>query len=91
MLSYPSACRDERVYADPDRLRIDRPPTPYHLAFGYGPHFCLGRHLASMEIRALFLELLPRLKWIERAGPATHIESVFVSGLKSLPVSYQFK
>ena len=91
MLSYPSACRDELVYEDPDRLRIDRPPTPYHLAFGYGPHFCLGRYLATMEIRALFRELLPRIKWIERAGTATHIESVFVSGLKSLPVSYQFK
>ncbi|MEI4508684.1 cytochrome P450 [Sphingopyxis sp. CCNWLW253] len=90
MLCYASACRDERVFPDGDTLRIDRPANPPHLAFGYGPHFCLGKPLALMEIRAFFAELLPRLKHVELAGEPSYIESVFVSGLKQLPLRYEF-
>ena len=90
MLCYPSACRDERVFPDGDQFRVDRPSNPAHLAFGYGPHFCLGKFLATMEIRAFYAELLPRLKQIELAGEPTYIESTFVSGLKTLPVRFRF-
>lgn len=90
MLCYPSACRDETVFPDGDHFRIDRKSNPSHLAFGYGPHFCLGKFLATMEIRAFYNELLPRLKHVELAGEPTYIESVFVSGLKNLPVRYKF-
>lgn len=90
MLCYAAACRDEEVFPDGDEFRVDRAPNPPHLAFGYGPHFCLGRYLANMEIRAFYAELLPRLKSIELAGTPSYIESVFVSGLKSLPVHYKF-
>lgn len=90
MLCYASACRDETVFADADLLRVDRPPNPGHLAFGFGPHFCLGRALATMEIRSFYRELLGRLKGIELAGTPSFIQSVFVSGHKSLPVTYRF-
>lgn len=90
MLCYASACRDERVFPDGDVLRVDRPPNPPHLAFGYGPHFCLGRPLALMEIRAFFSELLPRLRHVGAAGDPAYIESVFVSGLKKLPLEFSF-
>lgn len=90
MLCYPSACRDETVFPDGDVLRVDRPLSPPHLAFGYGPHFCLGKPLALMEIRAFFAELLPRLKSVELAGDPAYIESVFVGGLKQLPLHYRF-
>lgn len=90
MLCYPSACRDETVFPDGDQFRVDRKGNPAHLAFGYGPHFCLGKFLATMEIRAFYAELLPRLKRVELAGQPTYIESTFVSGLKSLPVSFGF-
>ncbi len=90
MLCYPSACRDETVFPDGDVLRVDRPPNPPHLAFGYGPHFCLGKPLALMEIRAFYAELLPRLKSVELAGDPAYIESVFVGGLKQLPLHYAF-
>lgn len=89
MLAFASACRDEAVFEEPDRLRVDRSPNP-HLAFGIGPHFCLGKYLAKMEIEAFYRELLPRLKHIEPAGSPTFVESAFVSGLKTLPVRYRF-
>lgn len=90
MLCYASACRDESVFPDGDLLRVDRLANPPHLAFGYGPHFCLGKPLALMEIRAFFAELLPRLRHVELAGDPAYIESVFVSGLKQLPLRYRF-
>ena len=60
------------------------------VAFGHGVHLCLGMHLARMEIRALFAELLPRLKSIELAGEPQNTRANFVSGLKSLPVRFEF-
>ena len=57
---YPSANRDADVFDDPDAFRIDRSPN-LHLAFGTGPHFCLGANLARTEIRILLEELFTRL------------------------------
>lgn len=59
LLMYQSANRDPAVFADPDSFRIDRSPNP-HLAFGIGPHFCLGANLARLEIRVVFEELAKR-------------------------------
>jgi cytochrome P450 family 142 subfamily A polypeptide 1 len=60
LLLYGSANRDERAFDDPQRFDIARQPN-HHVAFGYGTHFCLGAHLARLEIRVLFEELLGRL------------------------------
>ena len=60
VMFYPSANRDAAAFDNPDSFDIERSPNR-HLAFGTGPHLCLGMHLARMEIRALFAELLPRL------------------------------
>jgi cholest-4-en-3-one 26-monooxygenase len=57
---YPSANRDADIFEDPDTFRIDRAPN-LHLAFGTGPHFCLGANLARTEIRILLEELFARL------------------------------
>jgi cytochrome P450 len=89
MLCYPSGNRDETVFEDPHEFRVDRSPNR-HLAFGYGAHLCLGQHLAKMEMRILWEELLPRLKSLELAGPARLSEANFVSGPKKLPVRYRF-
>ncbi len=88
MLCYPSGNRDEAVFEAPDEFRIDRSPNR-HLAFGYGPHLCLGQHLAKMEMRILWEELLPRLKSVELAGEAKLSEANFVNGLKALPIRYE--
>jgi cytochrome P450 len=87
MLCYPSGNRDEEVFEDPYAFRVDRSPNR-HLAFGYGAHLCLGQHLAKMEMRILWEELLPRLKSVELAGKAKLSEANFVNGPKALPIKY---
>jgi hypothetical protein len=86
-LFYWSANRDEEVFDAPFEFRIDRSPNP-QIAFGHGVHLCLGMHLARLEIRILFEELLPRLRSIELAGTPKWTRANFVSGLKALPVRY---
>src|SRR5215217_8410941 len=88
-LAYPSGNRDEAVFENPDAFQVDRKPNK-HLAFGYGAHLCLGQHLAKMEMRILFEELLPRLKTLEFAGDPKLSQGNFVSGPKSLPIRYSF-
>lgn len=91
LLSYPSANRDERVFADPFTFDIDRTDADKHLGFGFGRHYCLGAHIARLEIREFFKELFGRLDHIELAGTPEHMASIIVSGPKRLPVTYAFK
>jgi cytochrome P450 len=86
-LLYLSGNRDEEVFADPFRFKVDR-ENNRHVAFGYGAHVCIGQHLAKMEIKAFFKELIGRLQSIELTGEPRRIQSTFVSGLKTLPVRY---
>lgn len=88
MLCYASGNRDEAVFEDPFRFRVDRGPAK-HLAFGYGAHLCLGQHLAKMEMRILFEELLPRLARVEMAGPGRVSQSSFVNGPKEVPIRFE--
>jgi cytochrome P450 len=83
---YISANRDEELFIDPDRFDVTRTPNE-HVTFGPGgPHFCLGAHLARLETKILFQELLPRLETIDLAGPVERIRSNFVNGIKRMPV-----
>jgi cytochrome P450 len=90
-LSFASANRDETVFADPFRLDVCRENAFSHLAFGFGRHFCLGAHLARLEIRALFTELLGRLEWIELDGEPSWTRAYFVEGPKSIPIRYRLR
>ena len=90
LLLYPSANRDEAHFPEPDRFDIHRQPND-HLAFGFGPHFCLGNALARLEIRTMVDRLLTRLPDLALAGdgeprcrPAN-----FVSGYESMPVTFR--
>jgi hypothetical protein len=85
-----SANRDETVFQAADTFRIDRRPNP-HIAFGFGAHFCLGAHLARLEMRALFRALLPRLQAAEAAAPFSRTHSTMVTGIASLPVRFSWR
>ena len=90
LLSYPSGNRDEDAFVDPFTFDVSRSPNK-HLAFGFGVHYCLGAMLARMELKAFFKELLPRLDHIELAGDPKWMKTIFVGGLKALPVSYSLR
>jgi len=85
VLYYAAANRDPAVFADPDVLNAARDPNP-HLAFGTGPHFCLGSHLVRLETRALLAALRPHLPALRLRGAPVRLESSFVNGLKALPI-----
>jgi cytochrome P450 len=83
---YISANRDDNQFPEPYRFDIARRPNE-HVTFGPGgPHFCLGAHLAKLETKVLFQELLPRLRSIELTGPVERMRSNFVNGIKHMPV-----
>jgi len=90
LLLYPSANRDEDVFADPDRFDVTRDPNP-QLAFGgHGAHHCLGANLARLEIRVMFEELLRRMPE-PRLAPGAEVRvapSNFVRGLASLEIEF---
>jgi len=83
---FVSGNRDESVFEEPDRFDAGRSPNP-HMAFGPGGiHHCMGAHLAKMEIRIAFEELLARTDAIELAGAPERLRSNFFNGIKRLPV-----
>src|SRR5271170_2589388 len=83
----PSANRDEEVFADAGRLDLERTPNE-HIAFGYGEHFCLGAHLARLELRVMVEELLRRLPDMELDGPVQRLRSIQLFGPKHIPVKF---
>jgi cytochrome P450 len=87
LLLFGSANRDEEVFEDPFAFKVDRKPNP-QISFGHGAHLCLGQHLAKMELRALFKELIPRLDSVELAGEP-RIEAITTAyHTASLPIRY---
>ena len=85
---YASANFDEQVFAEPYRLDLGRSPNP-HVAFGRGgPHFCLGAHLARLELRVLLEELAARVARIEMLGRPVRLRSNHINGIKRLPVRF---
>jgi cytochrome P450 len=85
-----SANRDERVFVNPDQLDLSRVDNP-HVAFGYGPHRCLGAHLARMELQVALAALLRRFPQVRLAVPADEVEwkkGMLVRGPRELPVTW---
>jgi cholest-4-en-3-one 26-monooxygenase len=88
VIFYSSANRDEDVFPDPYTFDVGRDPNP-HIGFGGGgPHFCLGTHLARLELTVLFELLLDRMPDIRPAGEARRLRSNFINGIKEMPVRF---
>jgi cytochrome P450 len=91
VMYYGSANRDETVFTNPDEFDIGRTPND-HIAFGGGgTHFCLGAHIARLEIQVMLREIFTRLLDIRPAGPPQWLASNFISGLTHLPVQFTAK
>jgi cytochrome P450 len=90
LLSFPSGNRDEAVFERPDAFDVTRNPNA-HIAFGFGAHYCLGTHLARLETRAFYNELIPRLDHAELAGEPAFMRTLFVGGPKRVPVRYRLR
>ena len=84
-LYFASANRDEDVFTEPFTFRVDRRPNP-HLAFGFGEHFCVGAHLARVEIEMVLRHLLTRIDGFELAGPVERLGSAVNGSIKRLPL-----
>ena len=89
-LFYASANRDEEIYDDPFQFRIDRNPNP-HLGFGVGEHFCLGAHLARLDLRVFFRHFVERVESVERTSPVELLHASFVGGPKHMPVRFRVR
>jgi cholest-4-en-3-one 26-monooxygenase len=88
VIYYNSANRDESVFTDPDTFDVAREPNP-HVGFGGGgPHFCLGRHLAKLEIECLFRSLLQQTERVELVNPPRRLRSNFINGIKEMTVRF---
>jgi cytochrome P450 len=86
VLWYNSANRDEEVFANAERLNIQRENARRHLAFGYGIHRCVGARLAELQLRVLLEELHARRLRVHVAGDVERVRANFVEGFRKLEV-----
>ena len=93
-MHYHTVNHDESVFGDDamkfDVTRAERMPNLYkeHRAFGIGQHFCLGTHLARLELRVMFEEIIPRLRNPKFAGAVEYTRSNLVNGIKRMPITF---
>lgn len=89
---YGSASSDESVFTDPDTFDITRNQREdvrnEHRAFGIGQHFCMGSHLARLELRVIFEEIIRCIRNPRLDGEINWLRSNFISGIKSMPIAF---
>ena len=83
---YLSGNRDEAVFADADRLLIDRKNARRHVAFGFGVHRCMGNRLAEMQLRVLWEEIVGRYRHVEVVDDVVRLPNNFIRGISEVPV-----
>ena len=86
VMYYGAANRDPAVFENPESFDITRKPNP-HIAFGTGTHFCMGSHMARLEMRVTLEELLRRFPNLSMTRPPERLHSNFISGIKSMQMS----
>lgn len=89
---YAAASADEAIFTDPDEFDITRNQREdvrnEHRAFGVGQHFCLGSHLARLELKVIFEEILRRVRNPRLDGEISWLRSNFINGIKSMPITF---
>jgi cytochrome P450 len=88
IMYYGSANRDETVFPDPDRLDVTRANADKHIAFGYGPHTCIGKQVARIQLEEVYRQMLARFPTIHQSGEMKVSPNNFVFAINSLPVSW---
>ena len=92
LMYYGAASADESVFEDPDSFDITRNRREdvrnEHRAFGIGQHFCLGSHLARLELRVIFEEIIRRIRNPRLDGEIRWLRSNFISGIKAMPIAF---
>jgi cytochrome P450 len=88
VMYFGAANRDPAAFEAPETLDLARDPNP-HIAFGTGPHGCLGQHIARIEIDAMLREVLTRMTGFDLAAPPEWLASNFISGLKAMPLRFR--
>jgi cytochrome P450 len=86
IMYYGAANRDPAMFTNPDTLDVARPNADKHLAFGYGPHVCLGKRVAQIQLEEAYRQILARFPDIEWTGDIDIAPNNFVHAIRSLPV-----
>ncbi len=88
LLEYPSANCDEQYFESPEEFNIHRKDAKEHRTFGIGEHFCLGSHLARLELQVMFEEIIPRLRNPKLDGPPNRLRSFFLNSTKEMWITF---
>jgi cytochrome P450 len=88
IMYYGAANRDAAVFPDPDRMDVERANADRHIAFGYGPHTCIGKRVAQLQLEAVYRQMLARFPDIHQSGPKDVAPNNFVYAIRSMPVEF---
>jgi hypothetical protein len=88
IMFYGAANRDPAVFADPDSLDVARSNAERHIAFGYGPHVCIGKRVAQIQLEEAYRQILSRVPDMEWTGDIDIAPNNFVHAIRSLGVRY---
>jgi len=88
VMYYHSANRDEALFSHPDEFNVLRDNAKEHRAFGIGEHYCLGAHLARLELNVMFNEIVPKLRNPRIVGQVDRLRSNFINGTKSMYIEF---
>ena len=88
VMYYGAANRDPEVFADPDRLDVGRANASKNIAFGYGPHVCIGKRVAQLQLEEVYRQLLNRFPDMEYCGGIDIAPNNFVHAIRKLPVRF---
>jgi hypothetical protein len=88
IMYYGAANRDPAIFANPDQFDIERANADKHIAFGYGPHTCIGKQVAKLQLEAVYRQILARFPDIRQSGPKDVAANNFVYAIRAMPVEF---